>query len=153
MQQMRPPAGVRLICFGEFLAAYRLAELTEVLRDALITYGNYSPIGTRQEKMLHPIMQEIINMTTHARPLSVGLPLYPFSLESAFQYGERAEKKAAAEAGGLLDIGGEEDDVGEAIAPIPDASYGPDILMEDQQGQSIVIPSLQGLGGGWQNVG
>ena len=147
---MRPLAGAKLICFGEFLSAYHLAELTEVYRDALITYGNYSPIGTRQEKMLHPIMQEIINMTSQAQPLSVGLPLYPFSLESAFQHVERAEKKAAVEAGGLLNIVGEEDDVGEAIAPLPDASYGDDILMEDQQGSSIAVPSLQGLGGGWQ---
>jgi hypothetical protein len=102
--------------------------------------------------MLHPIMQEIINMTTQAQPLSVGLPLYPFSLESAFRHAERAEEKAAAEAGGLLSMGGEQDDVGEAIAPLPDASYGEDILMEDQQGPSIAVPSLQGLGG-WQNVG
>lgn len=108
--------------------------------EALTTFGQYSPIGTRQEKLLHPIMHEIINMTTQEKPLSVGLPLYPFSLDSAFQ---REEKKAAALTAGS--IGAVED---EAVAPLPDAAYVEDISMSDAP--SIVVPSLpHGVGGLW----
>lgn len=127
-------------CWGEI----------NMLRDALITYGQYAPIGTRQEKLLHPIMQEIINMTTQEQPLLVGLPLYPFSLDSAFQRAEKAKKKAA-EAAGLLDTGAEEGGVEEAIAPIPDVAYGEDMTMSEPQ-PGIVVPSLQGIGGSWQGV-
>lgn len=108
-----------------------------------MTYGRYAPIGTRQEKMLHPIMQEIINMTSQKQPLAVGLPLYPFSLDTLFQ---REEKKAAAAAAasGALNNGEDEGQLAtDAIAPIPDVSYPDDQTMSDAPG--ISVPSLQGV--------
>jgi hypothetical protein len=94
--------------------------------------------------MLHPIMQEIINMTSQEQPLLVGLPLYPFSLDSAFQ---RPEKKALAEAAaaGLLSSA-DEGDAGDAIAPIPDVAFGEDVTMTDHT-SNIALPSMQGIGG------
>lgn len=91
-------------------------------------------------------MQEIINMTSQEQPLLVGLPLYPFSLDSAFQ---RPEKKAAAEAAaaGLLGSA-DEGDAGDAIAPIPDVAFGDDVTMSEPT-SNIALPSMQGIGG-WQ---
>jgi hypothetical protein len=117
--------------------------------------------------MLHPIMQEIINMTTQEQPLLVGLPLYPFSLDTAFQ---REEKKAAAAAAAaaavnasLLGISpvnplvangdetgeGGEIGVGDAVAPIPDIAIGDDVEMVERQVNvsSIVVPNIQRLSG------
>lgn len=89
-------------------------------------------------------MQEIISMTTQEQPLAVGLPLYPFSIDTAFQL---AEKRAVAEANAVAGIirgtgsstkgmsgietllnassgamAEEEVDVRDALAPIPDVS-------------------------------
>ncbi|KAH9837136.1 uncharacterized protein C8Q71DRAFT_796541 [Rhodofomes roseus] len=55
-----------------------------VLRFAMMAYGNRSPIGTRQEKLLQGIMQEIIRLTNQPEPLTTGVPLYPFSHASLF---------------------------------------------------------------------
>jgi len=89
-------------------------------------------------------MQEIINMTSQEQPLLVGLPLYPFSLDTAFQ---RSEKKALAEAAaaGLLNPA-DESDVGDAIAPIPDVAFVEDVTMSDHA-SNITLPSMQGIGG------
>ncbi|KAG8798095.1 hypothetical protein FRC18_008761 [Serendipita sp. 400] len=120
-------------------------------------------------------MKEIIDMTTQSQPLLVGLPLYPFSLDSAFQRTER-QAAAAAAAGGsgsgslmhaghvsgigaLLNAPSEEVDVDDAVAPIPDISFGDDadIVMggmdshqaNQQHAASIAVPSVQSLGTGW----
>lgn len=136
----------RLIEIGDIVNEATCWGEINMLRTALVTFGNYSPIGTRQEKMLHPIMQEIINMTTQEQPLLVGLPLYPFSLDTLFQ---RSEKKAAAEAAaaGLLNPA-DEGDAGEAIAPIPDIAFNDDVTMSEPT-SNIALPSMQGIGG-WQ---
>ncbi|KAG8811590.1 hypothetical protein FRC19_003714 [Serendipita sp. 401] len=165
----------RLIETGDLVGEATCWGEINMLRNALVTYGNCSPIGTRQEKLLHPIMKEIIDMTTQSQPLLVGLPLYPFSLDSAFQRTER-QAAAAAAAGGsgsgslmhaghvsgigaLLNAPSEEVDVDDAVAPIPDISFGDDadIVMggmdshqaNQQHAASIAVPSVQSLGTGW----
>ncbi|KAF9787342.1 hypothetical protein BJ322DRAFT_1054850 [Thelephora terrestris] len=55
-----------------------------VLRSAMMVYGERSPIGTRQEKLLQGLMSEIVRLTSQMEPLEVGVPLYPFSRETAF---------------------------------------------------------------------
>jgi hypothetical protein len=117
------------------------------LRDALITYGAYCPIGSRQEKLLHPIMKEIIDMTSQEKPLSVGLPLYPFSLDTAFQ---KEERKAAITDGGA--VGGTTGiQPGEAVAPLPDAAYTDDVTMTDVRhtGAGLTLPPLGRRQGIW----
>ena len=70
-------------------------------RSAMIAYGERSPIGSecsvpyllgvilkyysaRQEKLLQGLMSEIVRITSQMQPLEVGVPLYPFSRETAF---------------------------------------------------------------------
>ncbi|KIM85323.1 hypothetical protein PILCRDRAFT_817327 [Piloderma croceum F 1598] len=60
-----------------------------VLRFAMLEYGNRSPIGTRQEKLLQGLMREIVRMTAQKQPLEVGVPLYPFSHAGVFDKGSR----------------------------------------------------------------
>ncbi|KAJ7070957.1 hypothetical protein C8F01DRAFT_1108482 [Mycena amicta] len=50
-----------------------------VLRFAMLAYGQRSPIGTRQESLLQGVMREIVRTTAQKQPLEVGVPLYPFS--------------------------------------------------------------------------
>ncbi|PFH54563.1 hypothetical protein AMATHDRAFT_134575 [Amanita thiersii Skay4041] len=61
-----------------------------VLRFAMLTYGNRSPIGTRQERLLQGLMREIVRMTAQKQPLEVGVPLYPFSHRTLFGKDERS---------------------------------------------------------------
>ncbi|GAW07985.1 hypothetical protein LENED_010018 [Lentinula edodes] len=58
-----------------------------VLRFAMLAYGEKSPIGTRQERLLQGLMREIVRMTAHKQPLEVGAPLYPFSSSSLWRKG------------------------------------------------------------------
>jgi len=51
----------------------------------MLEYGNRSPIGTRQEKLLQGLMREIVRMTAQEQPLEVGVPLYPFSHAGVFE--------------------------------------------------------------------
>lgn len=70
-------------------------------RLAMLEYGSHSPIGSRsvgfsftwvliclcparQEKLLQGLMTEILQMTSQAQPLKVGVPLYPFSHAGVF---------------------------------------------------------------------
>lgn len=41
-------------------------------------------ISARQEKLLQGLMSEIVRLTSQMEPLEVGVPLYPFSRETAF---------------------------------------------------------------------
>ncbi|KAF8912753.1 hypothetical protein CPB84DRAFT_1885361 [Gymnopilus junonius] len=56
-----------------------------VLRFAMMEYGQRSPIGTRQERLLQGLMREIVRMTAQKQPLEVGVPLYPFSHTTLFR--------------------------------------------------------------------
>ncbi|KAH9486846.1 hypothetical protein JR316_0000911 [Psilocybe cubensis] len=56
-----------------------------VLRFAMMEYGQRSPIGTRQERLLQGLMREIVRMTAQKQPLEVGVPLFPFSHTTLFQ--------------------------------------------------------------------
>ncbi|KAI5124715.1 hypothetical protein M0805_004321 [Coniferiporia weirii] len=56
------------------------------MRHAMMDYGAISPIGTRQERLLKTLMDEIVRSTSQERPLEIpGSRLYPFSHKSAFQ--------------------------------------------------------------------
>ncbi|KAF9473118.1 hypothetical protein BDN70DRAFT_886160 [Pholiota conissans] len=59
-----------------------------VLRFAMMEYGQRSPIGTRQERLLQGLMREIVRMTAQKQPLEVGVPLYPFSHTTLFRKDE-----------------------------------------------------------------
>ncbi|KAK0465077.1 uncharacterized protein EV420DRAFT_937214 [Desarmillaria tabescens] len=59
-----------------------------VLRFAMLAYGQRSPIGTRQERLLQGLMREIVRMTAQKQPLEVGVPLYPFSSQTLWQKDE-----------------------------------------------------------------
>lgn len=125
-----------------------MIEAHAKLRDALVTYGAYCPIGIRQEKLLHPIMKEIIDMTSQEKPLSVGLPLYPFSLDTAFQKEER--KAAITDDATVRVTTGIQP--GEAVAPLPDATYTDDVTMTDARhvGTGVTLPPLGGRKGIWR---
>ncbi|KAF7966072.1 hypothetical protein HWV62_40230 [Athelia sp. TMB] len=62
-----------------------------VLRFAMLEYGNRSPIGTRQERLLQGLMREIVRMTAQKQPLDMGVPLYPFSHAGVFGKGARIQ--------------------------------------------------------------
>ncbi|KAF8168009.1 hypothetical protein B0H34DRAFT_814905 [Crassisporium funariophilum] len=59
-----------------------------VLRFAMMEYGQRSPIGTRQERLLQGLMREIVRMTAQKQPLEVGVPLYAFSHKTLFRKDE-----------------------------------------------------------------
>lgn len=59
-----------------------------VLRFAMMEYGQRSPIGTRQERLLQGLMREIVRMTAQKQPLEVGVPLFPFSHSTLFRKDE-----------------------------------------------------------------
>ncbi|KAF5355639.1 hypothetical protein D9756_003845 [Leucocoprinus leucothites] len=69
-----------------------------VLRFAMMEYGQRSPIGTRQERLLQGLMREIVRLTGQKQPLQVGVPLYPFSHHSLFQNGEGTGLEASHDA-------------------------------------------------------
>jgi hypothetical protein len=56
-----------------------------VLRSAMLAYGNRSPIGARQERLLQGLLGEITRMTTQKQPLEVGVPLFRFSQRTLFR--------------------------------------------------------------------
>lgn len=65
-----------------------------VLRFAMLAYGQRSPIGTRQERLLQGLMREIVRLTAQKQPLEVGVPLYPFSHNTLWQKGEGSESSS-----------------------------------------------------------
>ncbi|KZW00677.1 hypothetical protein EXIGLDRAFT_133844 [Exidia glandulosa HHB12029] len=67
-----------------------------LMRFALLQYGGSSSIGIRQEKMLRDSMTEILRMTTHTSPLSVTVPLYPWSGSSVFKREEDGDASGSA---------------------------------------------------------
>ncbi|KAH9937080.1 uncharacterized protein B0H18DRAFT_1081363 [Fomitopsis serialis] len=71
------------------------------LRFAMMAYGNRSPIGTRQEKLLQGVMQEIIRMTNQPEPLSSGVPLYPFSHATLFSKEATSQNEVTAPIPGI----------------------------------------------------
>ncbi|KAI0734514.1 hypothetical protein C8Q72DRAFT_873050 [Fomitopsis betulina] len=96
------------------------------LRFAMMAYGNKSPIGTRQEKLLQGIMQEIIRMTNQPEPLTSGVPLYPFSHATLFS------KEATSQ--------------NEVPAPIPGVrSFELDALAPHEQLQPLLIPPIRSM--------
>ncbi|KAF9240865.1 hypothetical protein BU15DRAFT_87440 [Melanogaster broomeanus] len=68
-----------LIEIGDHVRKAQVWEEINVLREAMLSYGTRSPIGTRQEKLLQGLMEEIVRLTNQKRSLEVGVPLYPFS--------------------------------------------------------------------------
>lgn len=75
----------RLIQLGNQSAEAAVWGEINLLRFALLQYGASSHIGIRQEKLLRDAMAEILRMTTHSSPLSVTVPLYPFSNAAVFK--------------------------------------------------------------------
>jgi hypothetical protein len=69
----------RLIEIGDRAAEANVWGEINLLRLAMLEFGTQSPIGTRQEKLLQGLMSDILQMTSQAQPLAVGVPLYPFS--------------------------------------------------------------------------
>jgi len=65
-----------------------------VLRFAMMSYGQRSPIGSRQEKLLQGLMREIVRMTAQKQPLEVGVPLYPFSHTTLFRKDEVSSRNS-----------------------------------------------------------
>lgn len=92
-------------------------------------------------------MKEIIDMTSQEKPLNVGLPLYPFSLETAFQ---KEERKAAITDGATVGVT-TGIQPGEAVAPLPDAAYADDVPMIDVRhaGPTLTLPPLGRRQGIW----
>ncbi|KZT72765.1 hypothetical protein DAEQUDRAFT_545058 [Daedalea quercina L-15889] len=66
------------------------------LRFAMIAYGTRSPIGTRQERLLQGVMQEIIRLTNQPEPLASGVRLYPFSHASLFSKAATSQNEVPA---------------------------------------------------------
>ncbi|EPQ60721.1 hypothetical protein GLOTRDRAFT_68601 [Gloeophyllum trabeum ATCC 11539] len=91
-----------------------------MLRFAMREYGNRSPIGTRQERLLQGLMSEIVRMTSQRQPLELPVPLYPFSHASLFgKDGSNGSTSAAS----ISVTGSDGDDVeyreGTRGAPLP----------------------------------
>ncbi|KAI0321367.1 hypothetical protein OF83DRAFT_1100013 [Amylostereum chailletii] len=79
---------------GETDREYAVWGEINILRFAMTHYGQRSPIGTRQEKLLQGLMTEIVRMTTQQRPLDVGIPLYPFSHAGVFSKSQASDEEA-----------------------------------------------------------
>ncbi len=78
-----------------------------VLRFAMLAYGQRSPIGSkllissisrvidaptaRQERLLQGLMREIVRLTAQKQPLEVGVPLYPFSHNTLWRKDENSK--------------------------------------------------------------
>jgi len=94
-----------------------------VLRFAMMTYGQRSPIGVRQEKLLKGLMGEIVRMTTHKRSLDVSIPLYPFSRDTLFRKDEHRSRdgEQSTPVPAPLPVSPPFDDSG--VSP-PDSSHG-----------------------------
>ncbi|KAF5375241.1 hypothetical protein D9758_000188 [Tetrapyrgos nigripes] len=75
-----------------------------VLRFAMLAYGQRSPIGTRQEKLLQGLMREIVRMTAQKQPLEVGIPLYPFSRNTLWRKGEGNGSQTVSEDGSAIPL-------------------------------------------------
>ncbi|KAI0271381.1 hypothetical protein BC834DRAFT_922196 [Gloeopeniophorella convolvens] len=118
---------------GDTDREYGVWGVINVLRFAMTDYGQRSPIGTRQEKLLQGLMTEIVRMTTQQQPLEVGIPLYPFSHAGVFS----------------KPVPGSEDETGHVlVAPLPlspsfDDTLSPPLSSPDQ---SSTCPSD---GAGW----
>ena len=78
-------------------------------------------------------MTEILQMTTQAQPLKVGVPLYPFSHASVFNRGEdgKSPDMEGVAAGGH-------------VAPLPSPGY--------EQEDTPVTAGAQGVGGMWNGA-
>ncbi|KAJ7786406.1 hypothetical protein B0H16DRAFT_1490342 [Mycena metata] len=70
-----------------------------VLRFAMLAYGQCSPIGTRQESLLQGVMREIIRTTAQKQPLEVGVPLYPFSSATLWRKDEASHSHSSPDEG------------------------------------------------------
>jgi hypothetical protein len=68
----------------------------------------------RQEKLLQGLMAEILQMTSQAQPLKVGVPLYPFSLAGVFPNNQGEDGKSS-EMDGVA--------AGGHVAPLPSPGY------------------------------
>ena len=96
-------------------------------RSAMMAYGERSPIGSefivpyfrfgvvlkccsaRQEKLLQGLMSEIVRLTSQMQPLDVGVPLYPFSRETAFD--KPSPTSAPLPSGSPFEDGGDSPDL------------------------------------------
>ncbi|KAJ7225441.1 hypothetical protein GGX14DRAFT_420493 [Mycena pura] len=65
-----------------------------VLRFAMLAYGQRSPIGTRQESLLQGVMRDIVRTTAQKQPLEVGVPLYPFSRTTLWRKDELPQSRS-----------------------------------------------------------
>ncbi|XP_006454415.1 hypothetical protein AGABI2DRAFT_214436 [Agaricus bisporus var. bisporus H97] len=65
-----------------------------VLRFVMMEYGQRSPVGTRQERLLQGLMREIVRLTGQKQPLQVGVPLYPFSHQTLFEKDEMNQQSS-----------------------------------------------------------
>lgn len=74
----------RLIDIGDRQNEAAVWGEINLLRQAMIEFGTVSPIGIRQEKLLQGLMTDITRLTSQAQPLSVRIPLYPFSRKSLY---------------------------------------------------------------------
>ncbi|KAF8584497.1 hypothetical protein K439DRAFT_1346065 [Ramaria rubella] len=127
----------RLIEIGDRANEANVWGEINLLRFAMLEYGSQSPIGIRQEKLLQGLMTEILQMTTQAQPLKVGVPLYPFSHAGVFPSNQGEDGKSpdmeAVAAGGH-------------VAPLPSTS-------PEYDGSSVSINGQgQGVNGMWNNV-
>jgi len=108
----------RLIQLGQREKEEQAWGEINLLRLAMLEYGAVSPIGVRQEKLLQGVLAEILQLTSTHNPLSVRMPLYPFSHTRVFQNATR-------------DTQG--DIPGSHIAPLPDP---PEMDVDE----TIVVP-------------
>ncbi|KAF8527976.1 hypothetical protein BU17DRAFT_81209 [Hysterangium stoloniferum] len=121
----------RLIEIGDRTSEADVWGEINLLRLALLEYGSQSPIGLRQEKLLQGFMAEILQLTSQAQPLKVGVPLYPFSHAGVFP--------SAQEEGGKSP----DDSAGGHVAPLPSTAY------EDED--VAMNSGSPGVSGMWNN--
>ncbi|KAF8496657.1 hypothetical protein JB92DRAFT_3225901 [Gautieria morchelliformis] len=104
----------RLIEIGDRASEANVWGEINLLRFAMLEYGSQSPIGIRQEKLLQGLMAEILQMTSQAQPLKVGVPLYPFSHAGVFPSNQGEDGKSS-EIDGVA--------AGGHVAPLPSPGY------------------------------
>ncbi|KAJ3823349.1 hypothetical protein F5880DRAFT_1482381 [Lentinula raphanica] len=56
-----------------------------VFRYAMLAYGEKSGIGSRQEKLLQTVMEDILKLTSHKEPLAIGAPLDIYAVASRWR--------------------------------------------------------------------
>ncbi|TFK57178.1 hypothetical protein OE88DRAFT_1650795 [Heliocybe sulcata] len=117
-----------------------------LLRFAMLEYGERSPIGTRQERLLQGLLSEIIRLTTQQRPLEVPhVPLYPFSRTTLWADGSSGALSVTGSGSGGEEVEYAEGRLGAPLPPNP--AFRRIAGLDDMHGDGVAAGSPASLNG------